>query len=383
MRMILFISIFLTIYGGLHGYALLKFEHVLPIKGVYTIPAGLFLSVMVLCPILIRVLESAEFERTARFLAYTGYTWMGFVFLFCSISLVFDIARWAGRLYAFIFQKDGVFSIPSPATAGTVAMALALMITLYALFEAKHIRTEHIVIPVPKIHGSTERIRIAQISDVHLGLIVREKRLKKILDAVTAQQPDVLVSTGDLLDGQLNDMSGVAAMLQDVRPRYGKYAVTGNHEYYAGLSRCLEFTRNAGFTVLRNRAEKISDSLYIAGVDDSGRHHVTPDDRKVNTDFLSRLPEDAFTVLLKHQPRTASPEASHIDLQLSGHTHKGQIFPFTLLVRLFYPYDAGLYEFDDGHRLYTSRGSGTWGPPMRFLAPPEVTIIDLHFRGRS
>jgi predicted MPP superfamily phosphohydrolase len=250
-------------------------------------------------------------------------------------------------------------------------------IAIYGTFEARAIRSEEVVIKNPKVPQAIGTFTIAQISDVHLGLIVREGRLKKILKEVERADPDLLVSTGDLVDGQIDSLKGLAEPLRAVRPVHGKFAVTGNHEFYAGLDQALHFTEQAGFKVLRGEAQEVAGFLTIAGVDDrTGKRFGLfrgPEEKTL----LADIPHGRFTVLLKHEPIIANEAGGLFDLQLSGHTHKGQIFPFNYIVKIFYPLDAGLVHLPQGSSLYVSRGSGTWGPPIRFLAPPEVTVIRL------
>lgn len=194
-------------------------------------------------------------------------------------------------------------------------------------------------------------------------------------------EPDILVSTGDLVDGQINDLSKMAEMFRAIPSRYGKFAVTGNHEYYAGLDRSLAFTEAAGFSILRGRGVQIADMIHVVGVDDPAGKRFGLQSKVSEEDLLSGPTEQSFTLLLKHRPLVNPKSTGLFDLQLSGHAHKGQIFPFSLIIKTLYPIDAGLLKLEKGAHLYVSRGTGTWGPPMRFLAPPEVTVIDLvHFK---
>jgi predicted MPP superfamily phosphohydrolase len=248
---------------------------------------------------------------------------------------------------------------------------ISITLTTYGYFEALNIKAEKLEIRTNKLK---EKIRIAQISDLHIGLIVREERLKKIIDIISKESPDMVVSTGDLVDGQIDGLEGLNGLLREINPPLGKYAVVGNHEYYAGFEKALAFTQRAGFRVLRDELIDINGKILVAGVDDPqakayGLWRGLPERA-----ILSGLPKDKFVLLLKHRPRVESEGL--FDLQLSGHVHNGQIFPFRLITKLAYPYLSGLYEFGSS-LLYVSRGSGTWGPPVRVLSPPEVTIIDL------
>jgi predicted MPP superfamily phosphohydrolase len=212
---------------------------------------------------------------------------------------------------------------------------------------------------------------------MHLGLIVRKHRLEKIVEAMRAEEPDIVVSTGDLVDGQINDLPGLAELLRSIKPPLGKYAITGNHEFYAG-KQALVFTEQAGFTILRGKAVNVEGTLNIAGVDDptGGRYYGLPKDG-VEKKLLEGLQQEEFTLLLKHRPDVSKDTVGLFDLQLSGHTHRGQIFPFRFLTRIFYRHVSGFYKLSGNSDIYVSRGTGTWGPPIRVLAPPEVTVIEL------
>jgi predicted MPP superfamily phosphohydrolase len=234
-----------------------------------------------------------------------------------------------------------------------------------------------VVIASPKIPESIGRIRIAQISDVHLGVIVGEGRLKRILKEIARADPDILVSTGDFVDGQIDDLSVLGEMLRQVRTRYGKFAVTGNHEFYAGLGRSLKFMEEAGFTVLRGEVVEVSGAIRIAGVDDPAGDPYGLSRQISEKELLTGPAGENFTILLKHRPLVDEDALGLFDLQISGHVHKGQIFPFSVITRLFYDHDAGLFPLRNGAHVYVSRGSGTWGPPIRFLSPPEVTIFEI------
>jgi predicted MPP superfamily phosphohydrolase len=182
--------------------------------------------------------------------------------------------------------------------------------------------------------------------------------------------------TGDLVDAQINHLPGLAGMLRDVTAKYGKYAIMGNHEYYAGPETSRAFIRECGLTLLRDDVAA-TGPITIVGVDDRTAVQLHVGHPSSEKELLSGLPRDKFILFLKHQPRIDPNTIGLFDLQLSGHTHKGQIFPFTLLTRMAFPLNAGDYDLGKGSLLHVSRGTGTWGPPIRFLARPEVTIIEL------
>ena len=377
----------MALYGGLNLYGFLKARRALALGAGASLFLMIFMIIMVFVPFLVRLSERQGFDTVARYLAFIGYFWMGLLFLFVSASLLIDLYQLlvyvaglilhhplAGRLLA---GRPLAGLKLSPGIAFFIPLVVCIVIGFYGYFEAIRIKAEHVTIMSPKISEEASGLQIAQISDVHLGLIVRKERLKRILAQVKAADPDILVSTGDLVDGQMDDLSGLAGMLSEIKPRYGKFAVTGNHEFYAGLGLSLGFTRQAGFTILRGEGVNVSGLINIAGVDDPADGRNNPSIKISEKKLRSELPTNAFSILLKHRPILEKDAVGLFDLQLSGHTHKGQIFPMTLLTRLSFPYLAGLFNLQNHAYLYVSRGSGTWGPPIRFLSPPEVTIIEL------
>ena len=380
--MTLFLISFLSLYGGMHVYAFVRLRGAFsPGQPATTLLAG-WMVLMTIAPLLVRMAEGAGLERTARLMAWPGYIWMGSIFIFCSALATVDTLRIAAWLSNLIFKTT-----PGYLTATItceIALVLALLASGYSLYEARSIRTELVTVTTDKLPPAVRSIRVVQISDVHVGMLFRESRLESVLQAVRAAHPDILVSTGDLVDGRLSredvisHLDRMAAMIAAVPTTGGKFAVTGNHEYYAGLDQALEFTRKAGFSLLRNQSVVLPAGITISGVDDSagqgrGLASVTAPESKL----LRSLPPDQFQLLLKHRPLVAETGGSHFDLQLSGHVHKGQIFPFNMLVRMKFPIPCGSTTAANGSTIHVSRGSGTWGPPMRLLAPPEVTVIDI------
>ena len=375
--MAIFLSVFLTLYGALHFYAFRKARGAFGFHKRVRIALGLFMGFMLISPIIVRVVERQGLESSARFLAYAGYTWMGFLFLFIAAGLILDCYGVAAYLMGRATGGSSRKWRLSPRVAFFIALGACLVGGVYALVEATAIQTEHIVIKTPKIPKVLGRIRIVQISDVHLGLIMGKRQLSRILDVVRAAKPDILVSTGDLLDGQIDGIGDLAKQFREINPPYGKFAVNGNHEFYVGIERARKFCKKSGFILLSHETFDIPGMLLVVGVDDIMSNRYGLVGRPTETQLLSEVPIDRFVLVLKHRPLLDETSMGLFDLQLSGHTHRGQIFPFTLLIKMLYPIDAGLLKLATGGFLYVNPGSGTWGPPMRFLAPPEVTVIDL------
>jgi hypothetical protein len=243
------------------------------------------------------------------------------------------------------------------------------------------VRLERVELAAPQLPAGSPPIVIAQISDLHLGPLWADGRLERAIRVAESARPDILVMTGDFLDTTGPRAEAWADRLAAVRPRLGKFAVLGNHEAYAGAAGCIRLLERAGFRVLRAESVSPAPGLCLAGVDDPGLGRAPGGGGAARLDEDACLPPPGarkeFTVLLKHQPRVAPGSVGRFDLQLSGHSHRGQIFPFVAVIASMYRHFAGLYELEGRARLYVSRGTGTWGPPLRFLSPPEVAAVTL------
>lgn len=366
----------LAVWGSMHLYVFLRVWAYTGVPARYAAMAAPVWVLLMFSPMLGLMLERSGHPAAARVLGVPGMIWAGAFFLLFSVSLLHDFYNGVLTVASFAVPALGRARLMGPrpvlAEAGLVAL-----ITLYSMVEARMVGIEHVVIPTSKLPPGHQRIRIAQITDVHLGLAVGRSRLERIAGLIESAQPDIIVSTGDLVDSTLHGSESTASVLAQMQAPLGKFAVTGNHEYYAGLPQALEFTRQAGFQMLMNQTQRITEGLTIAGFDDptaAGMGQAPPWDEKK---ILQGADRGDFVLVLKHRP-PREPDALPLrDLQLSGHTHRGQIFPFSIIIRLYYEYPAGLVQTAPGHYLYTSRGTGTWGPPMRFLNPPEVTVVDL------
>jgi uncharacterized protein len=369
-HMSVFLLSFISIYSMMHAFFYFRVRVLLPEKWWFHLLLASFLGIMVVAPIFTRLLEMSDHYSMAKICAAIGYTWMGFVFYGFLCFLLVGVLGVSFKLINLL--SGSALPLLQGKTTALAVLGLVLAINVYGFFEARCIRTERITIRTPKLPAELDRVRIAQISDIHLGLIVGKERLENILGKVRVENPDILVSTGDLVDGDVGRIDGITAAFDTIKTRFGRYAVTGNHEVFAGLDRSIRAEEGFGFKVLRGSIVNVDGILNIAGVDDP-MTGVQTDEKAL----LSGGRQELFTLFLKHRPEVRPEALGLFDLQLSGHTHYGQLFPFRYFVHMMYPRQNGPYFLDKGSIEYTSRGSGTWGPPIRVLASPEITIIDI------
>ncbi|MEP4077076.1 metallophosphoesterase [Haloferula sp.] len=361
---ILFLLAFIALYGGLNAYL---YWSIISGLGEHSLPLVLALTTLVLVPLFVRAFQKSRSGPLLSLIAVLGLYWMGISFIFASISLCIDLIQWIAPTW-------------TNAEALPWLLGIGSAMTLYGFFEARKVGVCRLQVRSPKLPAGTN-LRIVQITDLHLGHGTTTAQVRRVIDLIQAQKPDLVVSTGDLFDSNLENLDRHAALLKDLEPPLGKIAVTGNHECYEDLDRAIELTEQAGFTVLRDRSIKASPALCIAGVDDPEALRGRSMDEAERI-ALTEKSKDAFTVLLKHRPDINSSTVDDFELQLSGHTHGGQIFPFIYLTRLQYRHPHGLSKVAAQTYLFLSRGTGSWGPKIRILAQPAITVIDLE-RGEN
>ena len=318
--------------------------------------------------------------RGAVALAWIGLVCMG---LFSSL-FVLTAARDAGLLLAVGVAAawPGAVSPAALVTSSARAVAIAAaIVTLWGFVNARRVaRVVRVDVPIAGLPAPLHGFTIAQVSDVHVGPTIKRPYVEAIVDSVNRLDVDLVAVTGDLVDGTVRDLAAHVAPLAGLRSKEGVFFVTGNHEYYSGATSWVRELRRIGLTVLLNEHAVVRRGdarLVVAGVTDFSAAHFDPAEASDPAAALAGSPAGAVRVLLAHQPRSAvAAESAGFDLQLSGHTHGGQFLPWNFLVRLQQPFTAGLHRW---RRMwvYTSRGTGYWGPPKRFGAPSEITLLRL------
>lgn len=324
--------------------------------------------------------RSIERQSLADRLAWAGMLTMGFFSSLLVLTLLRDIALLVLALFA-----------PRRAALAThisavLVVALSVTATIVGFVNARRrARVVDVDVPIRNLPAALHGFSIVQISDVHVGPTIKRGYVDAIVDAANGLDADVIAITGDLVDGSVPQLAADVQPLAKLTARHGVYFVTGNHEYYSGEPAWTRELQRLGLKVLTNEHVVVArgeSALVVAGVTDYSAHHFNPQHRSDPAAALIGAPANAAVrILLAHQPRTASAAASAgFDLQLSGHTHGGQFWPWNLFVPLQQPFTAGLHRLNQ-LSIYVSRGTGYWGPPKRFGAPSEITRIRLVVAG--
>lgn len=325
----------------------------------------------------------------ASLLSWLTYLSLGFFVLLCSLLLLRDVVWICWALFEYLRALAGTQPVVptdpvrrnlvlQTANLGTLAAALAL--AGYGFYHARRQpRIDQVEVPIPDLPPALDGLRIAQFSDVHAGPTIKGPQVEAIAAAIEKLGADLIVFTGDLVDGSVADLRGDVAPLARLRAPLGCYFVTGNHEYYSGVQEWIAEARNLGFAVLLNEHRLLCEGkLLLAGVTDYGGGDHDPAHASDPRAALGPAPPDgALRLLLAHQPRSilAASEAGY-HLQLSGHTHGGQFVPWKYFIPLQQPYIEGLHRHGQTW-IYVNRGAGYWGPPIRVGAPSEIALLTL------
>jgi predicted MPP superfamily phosphohydrolase len=371
---LVFLAVALSLVAGMHYYvwARLVRDPQLP-QSAARIATGAIIALGLALPLTMAAsrLYPAAAVRPAMWLVFI---WLGIGFLLVAFLGIAD----AGRLTAFLLHKLRGDEAPDPSRRVLLARSLAagvggVVAGLSALGVKSalgSVQIKELEIRLRGLPRALAGFRLVQISDVHIGPLLRRDWVGHVVDRIVELSPDLVAITGDLVDGRVHELEEHVEPLARLRPKHGVYFSTGNHEYYSGVEEWLAYLPSLGIRPLRNERVEIAPGLDLAGVEDPTG---APDMARA---LRGRDPSRAL-VLLAHQPRQfAEAVARGVSLTLSGHTHGGQIWPFSWLVALVQPYLAGLHRRGDS-QLYVSRGTGFWGPPMRVFAPAEITLLKL------
>jgi predicted MPP superfamily phosphohydrolase len=388
----LFLAIALSILFGLHVFlwtrlvrdpgwprpwgAVLTAALVL---GAVSIPVGL-------------IFGRASAPGSHPWLTWPGSVWLGLMFLLFVSLLGFDLLRIGGRLISVLAHRPAAVDLDRRRFFGRViAGAAALLASGFGVAALRSalgpVRVRRIEVHLPRLGADLDGLTVVQLSDLHVGPTIGRHQIEDIVRRTNALTPDIVVITGDLVDGTVAELWGAVAPLGGLVAKLGVFFVTGNHEYYSGAAAWVEALPALGMRVLRNERVEVSRGasvLELGGVDDrSAARSGTPGHGEDLEKALAGWDRRRPLLLLAHQPRTVLDSARMgVDLQLSGHTHGGQIWPFGALVQLQQRFLAGLGRHRDT-LIYVSRGTGYWGPPMRLGAPSEITELVLRAGSRA
>jgi len=395
--MILFFSIFFAISGLLATYITWRLFSKAAFRRRWKIAMALGIVVTMFMPVLTIILLRYGFDNPAvHLLTWIGYLGVGFLSFVFSYVVIRDLVCMAlagfkmiqARLSKASLASAGSRQIDNPSRRGFLVnsmnfgiVAAAALSTGYGIAEAKQTpRVKRVPIKIEHLPPELEGFRIVQITDLHINPTFRRASVAEIVAVANTLDADIVVLTGDLVDGSVDQHGYDVAPLKQISSGCGNFFVTGNHEYYSGVIEWIGEVKRLGFTVLLNEHVIVTRGrarLLLAGVTDYRGGNYLPGHRSDPQKALNGAPPADIKILLAHQPKNIfdAAEAGY-DLQISGHTHGGQFFPWNLLIGFAQPYVSGLHTHQNT-QIYVSRGTGYWGPPVRMGSPSEITLIKL------
>lgn len=380
-QFIIFFSIVLTVHLLVNYYIFIRglrtFEQGSLLRQLYTIgfwtlTAAFFLG---------RTLERIYLSHLSDLFTWAGSFWLAaMLYLFLAVFVI-DLLRLLNLAVPVLAWTKNTFIQTHPHYL-TIGIASAT----FLLVLAGHINAIYPRVKALEINAATpgrpsDSIRIALATDIHLGTIVGPKRVNRIVSRINAQQPDLVLLAGDIVDEDLAPVirQNLGQILGSIKAPLGVIGSTGNHEYIGGADEATAYLESHGIVMLRDSAKAINERLWVIGRNDIEGIRFGGAQRKPLSEIVENIPRDVFTIALDHQPRAyAEAKENGIDLILSGHTHHGQMWPLNYITSAMFPLSWGYGKFDEMH-AYVSSGAGSWGPPVRIGNVPEIVVIDLKY----
>jgi len=376
------VTLLLSVVVGAHMYIaqrlVVDLDLVPALRATLLATIYLLATSMVLQPVMQRYFQ----RSTGRWMAWPAFLWAGFAFYLLLGLVVTDLLWSVAGSAAVATVGQGGAGLAVARARAAIVVSVALLAAAVALRHGLRApRLQRVTVRLRRWPRALDGFRIVQISDLHIGLLLGRTFAEQLVERCNALAADLLAVTGDAVDGSVHQLRDEVAPLARLSARHGVFFVTGNHDHYSGANAWALRMQELGMRVLRNQRVTIGahDAAFeLAGVDDlHGDMLGGQGGADVARALLGADPQRAV-LLLSHDPGTFPQAAAHgVDLQISGHTHGGQIWPFTYFVRAVTPFVAGMYRRQDS-QLYVSRGTGFWGPPMRLFAPAEITEITIH-----
>ncbi|OPX84090.1 MAG: putative metallophosphoesterase [Pelotomaculum sp. PtaB.Bin104] len=380
-QMLAFLTVFLTLFAGLNFYIGWRgwqaFGRLIPTGygAVYWIAFAL----LAFSYLLGRIGNKYLPESLSVGFSVTGAYWLAAMDFFVLSLVAIDLVRLANRWLHFLPREAQYL----PPITGLAVVLLVAGIVGYGAWNSRHPRLTHYDITINKPASGLKELHAVMVSDIHLGNIIHNGRLIAMTDQVNSLNPDIILLPGDIIDENIGPFveQRMPDTFRRLKARYGIYAVFGNHEYIGGhADEAQDLLQEAGVTVLRDEVREVAGSFYVAGRDDRSKTRFGGTGRKQLSEVLAGIDQSLPLILLDHQPsQLAEARSMGVDLQLSGHTHRGQLFPFNLVTRRVFDTDWGYLRQGD-YQILVSCGFGTWGPPIRIGNHPEIVDLTIRFQ---
>ncbi|MBN1198608.1 MAG: metallophosphoesterase [Bacteroidales bacterium] len=380
-QFLIFLSVILIVYGSINVYIF--------IRGLQAIPSGtgwrtwfsLIFWGIASTFILARILERAYPSLLSGIVTWIGSFWLGFMLFFFLAVVMIDLLRLANSFLHFFPPSICVNPMQTRLITLFTVLGLAVLFITASFINARIPRIKELNLTISKPNAIPGNLVIVMASDIHLGTIIASRKANRLVEKINAMNPDLVLFAGDIVDEDLAPVinNNLGNALSRIKSRLGVYAITGNHEYIGGVDKAVNYLKDHGINMLRDTAVFLENHLYLVGRDDRDKPRFTGKPRKEIEELLAKIDTSFPVILMDHQPFNLARHAQMgIDLQLSGHTHDGQLWPLNYLIDAIYEVSWGYKKIENTH-FYVSSGYGTWGPPLRLGNRPEIVKINLRF----
>jgi uncharacterized protein len=379
---IIFYSIVFTIYFSVNYYIFSRGWQSIPSESRARIFYLVAFIILAASFIIGRTMEKYMPGLLSNALVWTGSFWLAAMMYFFLIVVFIDIIRLADYVIPFlgkIIPQDNMATFKFTAFK-TIVLIVSLLI-FFGHLNTLFPKITKLDISIPSRSSEMKELNLVLVSDIHLGTLTPKKHIQKRINLINSLRPDIILLAGDILDEDLTPVIrlDLGNALKELRAPMGVYGITGNHEYIGGVEPAVNYLENHGITILRDSVIKINNSFYLAGREDRDINRFSGDTRLPVEELIKDTPRDLPIILMDHQPyELGKSAAAGASLQVSGHTHHGQIWPLNYITRAVYEISRG-YGNVNGMHVYVSNGLGTWGPPVRIGTRPEIVSMKVRF----
>ncbi|HBX50564.1 MAG: hypothetical protein A2275_15720 [Bacteroidetes bacterium RIFOXYA12_FULL_35_11] len=380
---IIFISIVLVVYSLVSYYLFIRGYQAISGFQFLKIPYIILFFFFTSTYIIARLGESFLPTSVITFFHFSGSFWLGAIVYFLLLIIFFDLIRLANHFFPFypkfILQNYAITRF----YLFLFVIAVTALLLGFGYHNARNPVVKNLSVNINKSAGKKASLKIVCASDIHLGWIIGRNKFSQIVDAILSQNPDIILLAGDIVDEDIQPVinQNLGEDLLRLKVPLGIYAVTGNHEYIGGIEKTTKYLTEHGITILRDTFITIENSFHIAGRIDKDAMRFAGRKRKELSDILNGADKNLPLILMDHQPFKLNEAVENgVDLQLSGHTHSGQLWPGNLITNKIFELSHGYMKKQNTH-FYVSSGVGTWGPPVRIGNKPEIVVIDVRFDG--
>jgi uncharacterized protein len=377
----LFILFFVGLYVLGNFYVFIRGLQALPSNNLITICYSVVFVLLTSAYFISVALQHTDLYLLHKVNYWLGSVWLAALLYFFLAVLLFDVVRLLDWGFHFLPEKGAMAYFELKNIAFWITISIVFFLLAYGFWNAAHPQTKQLNLIVKKQAGEIKNLNIVMVSDIHLGSLFGKDKIRGLTSRINSLHPDIVLLAGDILDEAQKPIfhDHIGEPLKGIQAPLGVYAVTGNHEYIGGVDKAVEYLSSLNIRLLRDTVVLVSNSFYLAGREDKDLGRFQHKTRKPLNEIVRDVDRRLPLILLDHQPSKLEQAVDNgVDLQLSGHTHNGQFWPFNLITRRVYEVSQG-YKLKGDTHIYVSSGYGTWGPPVRIGSTPELVNVRVEF----